>query len=206
MQVALVRNNTAMKSCCGVSEESISISKDADGNKLEKDIILQEEQSYLSISPPLALCENPATTNHASQRAQTISTTPRGCLFMTINLYYTLLSLFRNKTENLWSLILNLPQPSNSTPNSHGTCRTQTIRTTGNSLFTTLARPNSHNGTLDGVLAAEGTTVCGVLGHFHLAEEFTEGGTVACSVFAGDSNLSCALSHGLMCLEYRKML
>jgi len=46
-----------MKSCCGVSEESISISKDADGNKLEKDIILQEEQSYLSISPPLALCE-----------------------------------------------------------------------------------------------------------------------------------------------------
>jgi hypothetical protein len=92
---------------------------------------------------------------------------------------------------------LNLPQPCNSTPNSNSTCRTQTISTTGNNLFTTLARPDTNNGTLHGVLAAEGTTVCGVLGHFNLTKELTECGTVTCSVFAGDSDLSCAvLSHG----------
>ena len=34
-----------------------------------------------------------------------------------------------------------------------------------------------------------------MLGHFDLAEELTEGGSVACSVFTGDSDLSCALSH-----------
>ena len=120
---------------------------------------------------------------------------------MTINLYYILLHFFSffitNRKENLWSLSLNLPQPCNSTPNSNSTCRTQTISTTGNNLFTTLARPDTNNGTLHGVFSAEGTTVCGVLGHFNLTKELTECGTVTCSVFAGDSDLSCAvLSHG----------
>ena len=104
---------------------------------------------------------------------------------------------------------MNLPQPCNSTPNSNSTCRTQTISTTGNNLFTTLARPDTNNGTLHGVLAAEGTTVCRVLGHFNLTKELTECGTVTCSVFAGDSDLSCAvLSHGFrdLFLCYRKML
>ena len=113
---------------------------------------------------------------------------------MTINFY----TIYSNRLICLRSLILNLPQPSNSTPNSHSTRRTQTISTTSNSLFTTSTRPNTNNCTLDRVLTAEGTTVCGVLGHFNLAEEFTEGGSVACSVFAGDADLSCALSHGLI--------
>ena len=116
----------------------------------------------------------------------------RGVFPMTINFY----TIYSNRLICLRSLILNLPQPSNSTPNSHSTRRTQTISTTSNSLFTTSTRPNTNNCTLDRVLTAEGTTVCGVLGHFNLAEEFTEGGSVACSVFTGDSDLSCALSHG----------
>lgn len=92
--------------------------------------------------------------------------------------------------------MLNLPQPRNSTPDGNRTSSTQTIGTSSNNLFTTLAFPNTDNRPLDAVLSAEGTTVGAVLGDFNLAEEFTEGGSVAGAVFTGDSDfLGSVLSH-----------
>ena len=65
--------------------------------------------------------------------------------------------------NTLHRLLLNLSQTSNSTPNSNGTCRAQTVCATGNDLPTTLTAPNAHNSTLDRILPAECTTVGGML-------------------------------------------
>ncbi len=148
------------------------------------------ETNHKQTSPPVAPQQVNLTNN------QPITCRSIGLLIYTIQSFSSI---------NLWSLILNLPQPSNSTPHSHSTRRTQTISTSSNSLFTTSTRPNSHNRSLDTVLTAEGTAVCGVLGDFDFAEELTEGGSVACSVFAGDADLSCALSHVCKWSEYKML-
>lgn len=66
-------------------------------------------------------------------------------------------------------LTLNLPQPSNSTPNSNCTRRTQTVSSTGHDLFTTLARPNTNAWSLDRVFTTEGASVWAMLGDFDFA-------------------------------------
>ena len=95
---------------------------------------------------------------------------------------------------------MNLPQTSNSTPNSNSRWGTQTVSTSGDGLPTRLAFPDSDNSSLDGVLSTEGTTVSAVLGDFDLTEKLTEGGTVSGSVLSGDSNLFGAM---LTHIEFR---
>lgn len=51
--------------------------------------------------------------------------------------------------------------------------------TTSNGLVATLALPDSDRLPLDGVLAAEGADVAGVLGDFHLLHLLTQGGTIS---------------------------
>lgn len=53
------------------------------------------------------------------------------------------------------------------------------VSTTGNGLLAALALPDTNGLALDGVLAAEGADVAGVLGHFHLLHLLTQGGTVS---------------------------
>lgn len=51
--------------------------------------------------------------------------------------------------------------------------------TTGDGLVAGLALPDPNSLALDGVLAAEGADVAGVLGDFHLLHLLTQGGTVS---------------------------
>lgn len=51
--------------------------------------------------------------------------------------------------------------------------------TTCNSLFARFAFPDTHGVTLNGVFAAEGTNVTGVLGNLHLLHLFSEGGAIS---------------------------
>ena len=53
------------------------------------------------------------------------------------------------------------------------------VGATGNSLVAALALPDTNSLALDGVLAAEGADVAGVLGDFHLLHLLTQGGTVS---------------------------
>lgn len=53
------------------------------------------------------------------------------------------------------------------------------VGSAGDSLAATPALPDSNSRALDGVLAAEGTGVAGVLGDFHLLHLLTQGGTVS---------------------------
>lgn len=53
------------------------------------------------------------------------------------------------------------------------------VGATGNNLVAALALPDTNGLALDGVLAAEGADVAGVLGDFHLLHLLTQGGTVS---------------------------
>uniref|UniRef100_A0A6U3UUD2 Uncharacterized protein n=1 Tax=Ditylum brightwellii TaxID=49249 RepID=A0A6U3UUD2_9STRA len=90
---------------------------------------------------------------------------------------------------------LQFPQTGNSTADCDGTSSGECVSTTGNSLAAALAAPNSCASTLDGVLTAESTTVCGVLTNLDLTEKLTQSGTVTGSVLSCDANLLSALSH-----------
>lgn len=57
------------------------------------------------------------------------------------------------------------------------------------SLPAALAVPNAGRVTLDGRLAAEGASVGGVLGDFHLLDLLTQGSTVPGTVLAGNADL-----------------
>ena len=92
-------------------------------------------------------------------------------------------------------LLLDLSQTANGTANGNGRCCGEGVGTSGNDLAATLAVPDTGTGALDGVLAAEGTAVGGVLADLDLAHELTEGGTISGSVLSGDSDLLGALTH-----------
>jgi hypothetical protein len=53
------------------------------------------------------------------------------------------------------------------------------VGSSGNRLMASLAVPDADRVSLDGDLAAEGASVLGVLGDFHLLDLLTEGGTVS---------------------------
>lgn len=56
------------------------------------------------------------------------------------------------------------------------------VGATGNGLVAALALPDTNSLALDGVLAAEGADVTGVLGDFHLLHLLTQGGTVSVEI------------------------
>lgn len=56
------------------------------------------------------------------------------------------------------------------------------VGATGNNLVAALALPDANGLALDGVLAAEGANVAGVLGDFHLLHLLTQGGTVSVEI------------------------
>ena len=93
----------------------------------------------------------------------------------------------------LYRLCLDLPQTSNSTPNSNSTGRAQTVGTTSNNFPTTLAFPNPNHGTFSRVLATECTAIGWVLRHLNLTKELTKRGTVSSAVLSGDPHFSCAV-------------
>lgn len=66
------------------------------------------------------------------------------------------------------------------------------VGATGNNLVAALALPDTNGLALDGVLAAEGADVAGVLGDFHLLHLLTQGGTVSVG-FGQYSILGCAV-------------
>lgn len=64
----------------------------------------------------------------------------------------------------------------------HGADLRNGVGTTGDGLVATLALPDTNSLALDGVLAAEGADVAGVLGDFHLLHLLTQGGTVSVGI------------------------
>lgn len=58
------------------------------------------------------------------------------------------------------------------------------VGATGDGLVAALALPDTNGLALDGVLAAEGADVAGVLGDFHLLHLLTQGGTVSVGILS----------------------
>lgn len=65
------------------------------------------------------------------------------------------------------------------------------VGATGNDLVAALALPDTNSLALDGVLAAEGADVAGVLGDFHLLHLLTQGGTVSVGNWSIFGSSSC---------------
>jgi len=86
-------------------------------------------------------------------------------------------------------------QTSDGRAHGDSTWCCQGVGTSGNRLTARTARPDSDALALDGVLAAEDASVCGMLRNLNLSDQLTEGGTVPCSVLSRDSDLLGALSH-----------
>ncbi len=93
----------------------------------------------------------------------------------------------------LHSLLLDLPEACDSTPDGHGTRRAKAVRAPSDDLLTALAFPDPHDGALHGVLPAEGAAVGGMLGYLDLTEELAEGCAVSGSILPGDANFSRAV-------------
>ena len=74
----------------------------------------------------------------------------------------------------------------------------QRVGTSGNHLTARSAFPDSYASSLDGVLSAKDASVRGVLGDFHLFDQFTQSRTITGTVLSGDSDLLRALSHGIL--------
>lgn len=70
----------------------------------------------------------------------------------------------------------------------------QEVSTTSDDLVARLALPDTGDGTLDGVLAAEGAVVLGVLRDFDLLHDLTERRTVTGTVLTTDANFLSALA------------
>lgn len=71
-----------------------------------------------------------------------------------------------------------MTSPNRNLANGVGDLRNG-VGATGNGLVAALALPDTNSLALDGVLAAEGADVAGVLGDFHLLHLLTQGGTVS---------------------------
>ena len=93
---------------------------------------------------------------------------------------------------------LHLSQTRNIGPDGDGGRGGERIGATGGNLSAGSTFPDSHTGALDVVLSAKDASVGGVLGDFDLANQFTQGGTVAGSVLSGDANFLGTLSHGIL--------
>lgn len=74
---------------------------------------------------------------------------------------------------NLDLLLLDLPQPANGRSDGDRRGSGERVGTTGDDLAAALAVPDTGALTLDGVLAAEGAAVSGVLRDLNLAHKLT---------------------------------
>jgi len=92
-------------------------------------------------------------------------------------------------------LLCDLSQTANGTANSDGGGCGEGVGSSSHDLSAGLAVPDPSTGALDRVLAAECTTVGGVLADLDLAHKLTQGGPISGSVLSGDSDLLGALAH-----------
>ena len=81
-------------------------------------------------------------------------------------------------------LLRGFAQTTNGGANSDGTAGVEAVSTTRLRLVAPLAAPDTNGLTLHAVLAAEVAEELGVLGHFLLLDDLTEGGTVTGAVLA----------------------
>lgn len=99
-------------------------------------------------------------------------------------------SKYSSVAESIFSGLLAPSHPKQGIPICVGDLR-DGVGTTGDGLVAALALPDTNSLALDGVLAAEGADVAGVLGDFHLLHLLTQGGTVSVGIWSifGSSSL-----------------
>jgi len=102
--------------------------------------------------------------------------------------------LIMKKTESSLSL-RQLAQTSYGTADRGSSCRTNRPCTTSNSFPACTAMPDANSSSLDRVLPAESACVSCVLRNFHLFNLFTQGSTIAGTVFTRDSDFLGAFCH-----------
>jgi hypothetical protein len=88
-----------------------------------------------------------------------------------------------------------ITETTDSTADSSGSGSRDGPSTTGHSLITSLAGPDTNGTSLDGVFTTESTSVSGVLGDFHLLYLLTEGSTITGTVFTDNSDLFGTFGH-----------
>lgn len=89
----------------------------------------------------------------------------------------------------------DLTQTPEGRPGGSGGGGRDDVGSSADGLLASTAVPDANRVPLDGVLAAEGACVPGVLADFHTLDLLPQGGTISSTVLAGDTDLGCALRH-----------
>jgi hypothetical protein len=90
---------------------------------------------------------------------------------------------------------VDLPQPTDCTPDGSCGGRCYCPGTSSDNLLTRSASPDSNSLPPDSILATESAGVTGVLCDFHLLDLFSERGTVTGTVFSSNADLLGAFAH-----------
>ena len=105
------------------------------------------------------------------------------------------------ETRRTYLNTLHLSQSPDGGSDSGSSGGVKHVSSTGHTLATRLAGPDTDGLSLDRVLTTERACVLGVLGDLDLLDDLTKRSTVTSTVFTDDSDFLSSFSHCVLCVK-----